>query len=308
MKILLNTTENWKEIKAAKKIVENFLKDFDVQITLNKIDLDVSNKNLYETTYSWDWFKRTATRSISSGVIYAIGDLKKGNKEYDVYGLICDKDKADEDENLLAQRSTYNNKKTIEVYAKVVRKKYWGFDYISYNLIHEILHILSTEDTLHAYLKENKNLDDYLTYLKPKKEVVKDLLPLVKRKSEELIRIAKAINMDLRITSGFRSFEEQDALYAQGRTTPGNIVTNARGGQSFHNHRVSFDIVDRKKGYKLTNKDWSILGSIWDYITDGKGEWGGNWKSFVDKPHFQITLGYSLKDFQEGKVDYNKYK
>lgn len=38
------------------------------------------------------------------------------------------------------------------------------------------------------------------------------------------------------------------------------------------------------------------------------GDWGGDWTSLVDKPHFQLTLGYSLKDFQQGKVDYSKFE
>jgi len=36
----------------------------------------------------------------------------------------------------------------------------------------------------------------------------------------------------IRIVQGLRTFEEQDALYAQGRSKPGNIVTNSRGGET----------------------------------------------------------------------------
>ncbi len=53
---------------------------------------------------------------------------------------------------------------------------------------------------------------------------------------------ARALDITINIISGLRSYEEQDALYAQGRTAPGNKVTNARGGYSNHNFGIAFDI------------------------------------------------------------------
>ncbi len=47
--------------------------------------------------------------------------------------------------------------------------------------------------------------------------------------------------VDVIITSTYRDADSQTALYNQGRTTPGNIVTNAKAGQSFHNWKVAFD-------------------------------------------------------------------
>jgi peptidoglycan L-alanyl-D-glutamate endopeptidase CwlK len=49
---------------------------------------------------------------------------------------------------------------------------------------------------------------------------------------------------------------------------------------------------------------WVMLGNL------GKRHgfaWGGDWKGFPDRPHFEMTLGYSLKDFQNKKIDYNKF-
>lgn len=125
----------------------------------------------------------------------------------------------------------------------------------------------------------------------------KPLEPIVAHKAEQLIALAKLHDINLRITSGHRSHEEQDALYAQGRTKPGNIVTNAKGGESLHNYAVAFDVVDRQRGY---DTDWELIGTL------GKTlglEWGGDWTDFVDRPHFQYTAGYTLKDFQSGQVD-----
>lgn len=131
-----------------------------------------------------------------------------------------------------------------------------------------------------------------------------DVLPLVERKAQLVLKEMKDLGYDMRITQGFRSIADQDALYAQGRPK-GVIVTNAKGGESFHNYGAALDFVFRKEGYNVPASVWKKFGVI------GKKhgfEWGGDWKrGFVDNPHLQMTLGYSLKDFQQGKVDYKKF-
>jgi peptidoglycan L-alanyl-D-glutamate endopeptidase CwlK len=104
-----------------------------------------------------------------------------------------------------------------------------------------------------------------------------------------------------------RTFAEQDALYAQGRTKAGLKVTNAKGGQSYHNYGLAIDIVllvDKDKNGTYESASWDIKT---DFDGDGKSdwmeivtifkrygfEWGGDWKSFKDKPHFQKTFGYT---------------
>lgn len=141
-----------------------------------------------------------------------------------------------------------------------------------------------------------------------KKQEITDMRPLVKRKAEELMIGMNARALPVRITQGFRSVDEQNRLYAQGRTTHGAIVTNAKGGESFHSYGVAFDVVFVKKGYNATEEEWRILGELGESLGF---EWGGSEKwikaGFIDKPHFQMTLGYTLKDFQTGNVDYTKY-
>ena len=87
----------------------------------------------------------------------------------------------------------------------------------------------------------------------------------------------------------FRSVEEQSALYAKGRITSGNIVTYADGSSysSMHQWGVAFDVIRNDgKGAYYDNDGWfSKVGAI------GKRlglEWGGDWVSPVDKPHFQL--------------------
>lgn len=126
------------------------------------------------------------------------------------------------------------------------------------------------------------------------------------RKAREFQDLADKAGVPFVITEGFRSNERQDELYAIGRTKPGNIVTMAKAGQSFHNHRVAFDIKPSVKGYDAPESVWQLLGSI------GQGiglEWGGKWtKGFIDRPHFQLVFDYTFNDFQSGKVDYSKYE
>lgn len=96
----------------------------------------------------------------------------------------------------------------------------------------------------------------------------------------------------VKIISGHRSWAEQDKLYAQGRTQPGNIVTNARGGQSSHNFQIAWDIgiFDEKGKYLGSSPLYARLGPVGEEIGL---EWGGRWKSFPDQPHYSVRTGYS---------------
>jgi peptidoglycan L-alanyl-D-glutamate endopeptidase CwlK len=95
------------------------------------------------------------------------------------------------------------------------------------------------------------------------------------------------------VTETLRTSEEQEELYAQGRTNPGNIVTNARGYQSPHAWGVAFDFCRNEKGREYDNSDgfFEFVGEIAKTIFDGTEYdlfWGGDFKSFVDKPHIEM--------------------
>jgi peptidoglycan L-alanyl-D-glutamate endopeptidase CwlK len=121
--------------------------------------------------------------------------------------------------------------------------------------------------------------------------------PAVRSRAETLLGKGWDAGYDLTITQGFRSFAEQDKLYAQGRTTPGQIVTNARGGQSFHNFGLAFDVFDKnQKNWDAV--DWKGIGKLGE---DAGLEWGGTWAKFPDRPHFQYLGGLSLSQVQKGE-------
>lgn len=107
--------------------------------------------------------------------------------------------------------------------------------------------------------------------------------------AEKLITECAKQGLTVKLGECFRSAQEQDALYAQGRTKPGNIVTNARGSSysSMHQWGVAFDVIrnDGKGAYNNSGNWFQKVGKI------GKSlglEWGGDWTSPVDMPHFQL--------------------
>ena len=107
--------------------------------------------------------------------------------------------------------------------------------------------------------------------------------------SKFINEVDKKLGKKLRITDGLRTFSEQDKLYAQGRTSSGKIVTNARGGQSYHNYGLAFDCY-LTEGGKVTFKK-AVNSEIAKIGKDLGLEWGGDWKSLKDMPHFQLTKG-----------------
>ena len=94
----------------------------------------------------------------------------------------------------------------------------------------------------------------------------------------------------VKIGETLRTKAEQDALYAQGRTKPGSIVTNAPGSSysSFHQWGTAFDIY-RNDGQGAYNETGGFLEKAGAVGVSLGLIWGGNWKSIVDKPHFQLA-------------------
>lgn len=114
-----------------------------------------------------------------------------------------------------------------------------------------------------------------------------------------------AHQIQLVIVQDYRTYAQQDALYAKGRTASGSIVTNARGGQSNHNFALAVDIFPLWDDGKLhmdgksDKKNIEILKKVAPVGKNIGLEWGGDWKSIVDNPHFQLKTGKTMSQLRE---------
>lgn len=121
------------------------------------------------------------------------------------------------------------------------------------------------------------------------------LLPEVHDKANELLARCALEGIILGIVQTYRTFDEQAAIYAQGRTAPGPIVTHSPPGYSWHNWKRAFDVdivhfpgdPDTKD---VWNGPWERVGEIGESLGLA---WGGRWKS-PDRPHFELTEGITL--------------
>ncbi len=117
------------------------------------------------------------------------------------------------------------------------------------------------------------------------------LLPEVQPIARALVQKAAINGISIKIISGLRTYAAQDALYAKGRTAPGPKVTNARGGYSNHNFGIAFDVgVFSGANYLPNSPKYKAVGVLG---MDLGLEWGGNWKSIVDQPHFQLRPAWA---------------
>lgn len=119
-----------------------------------------------------------------------------------------------------------------------------------------------------------------------------DLDPRFRPFVDSFVAACAAQNLDVLVYCTYRSSEEQGALYAQGRTAPGHVLTDARAGQSAHNYRLAFDGCPMLGGKPMWNEPlsgphWSLYGKI---AQDCGMEWGGKWVGkLIEGPHCQMA-------------------
>lgn len=118
---------------------------------------------------------------------------------------------------------------------------------------------------------------------------ITQLHPTLQAKAQQLVAECAKQGLIIGISECVRTVAEQDALYAKGRTTPGKIVTNAKGStySSLHIWMIAFDFFrnDGKGAYVDFDGFFAKVGKIGQSLGL---EWGGGWRSPVDKPHFQL--------------------
>lgn len=160
---------------------------------------------------------------------------------------------------------------------------------------------------------------------------IDDLATPAQLRAQKFLIECRARGIDVLVTCTVRDEEAQNVLYAQGRTRreldvvgllhveprPGRIVTNAKGGWSYHQYKVALDVVPLRHGKPV----WGTLGDgidddpadndtddleLWQRVAEiGESSglaWAGRWKGKLrELAHFQYTGGLTLADFQAGR-------
>lgn len=159
-----------------------------------------------------------------------------------------------------------------------------------------IFYIQSSQE--HDNTKKQNHSDSFPT----------ELNPVVKEKTNQLVQQAAKKGITVVITDGFRSAADQDQLYKKGRAVSGSIVTNAKGGESYHNYGLAVDFALKTSsgqviwdmeydGNKNSKPDWY---EVVDLAKNLGFTWGGDWVKFKDYPHLQMDFGLSIADLQNG--------
>ena len=172
------------------------------------------------------------------------------------------------------------------------------------------------DDDLYKKIQEDINLNSKID--KPSVKKIMTLHPKIRFEVLHIFKECYKQNLKIRIVQGYRTFAEQDELYAQGRTKPGPVVTKSRGGMSNHCYGLSIDFCllksDGSISWSLTedlnddgNKDWMQVVNI---FKEFNYSWGGDWK-FKDNPHIEKTFGQGIRTLlnlhNTKKVDDNGY-
>lgn len=123
---------------------------------------------------------------------------------------------------------------------------------------------------------------------------LEDLHPIVATKAKQFIELAEAEGIEILVTSTLRTFEEQAELFAIGRTKPGKKVTNAKPGESWHNFGLAFDVVPLVNGKAIWDSPfWGRIGTLGKQVGL---RWGGDFRTFKDKPHFEFHPHLTLAE------------
>ncbi len=139
----------------------------------------------------------------------------------------------------------------------------------------------------------------YGTFDARTEENIASLIPKAQRAARKFLVAAKAFQYTVKILSGGRTYAEQTEIYAQGRTKPGKVVTNAPAGSSNHNFGIAFDvgIFQGSKYFTGATKAETDAYLALRKLTRPavlELDWGGDWKT-KDTPHYELHTGKNVR-------------
>lgn len=135
---------------------------------------------------------------------------------------------------------------------------------------------------------------------KARLQLINPRLATAVEKLDEILTLEK---ISFRVVQALRSWDEQEKLYAQGRTAPGKIVTQAAGGHSWHNFGLAVDLAIMEENGQI---DWNAAHPAWQRMIQ-VGEMlgmysGSHFRTFPDNPHFQMTGRFPISPDDEARV------
>ena len=157
-----------------------------------------------------------------------------------------------------------------------------------------------TQDALDAFDAFYAQTANQLGRFDPRTEaVIATLLPKAQVAARKCMNAAKDAPFVVKLLSGTRSYAEQNLLFAKKPK-----VTNAKGGQSNHNFGIAWDVGIFVNGAYYEGKNAKEDKAYVDLSTMIKAavpgvDWGGDWKSFKDKPHYELATGKTVKECRE---------
>lgn len=118
--------------------------------------------------------------------------------------------------------------------------------------------------------------------------------PLLVDRLTRVLAAMEALGFPMMVTDGLRTAEQQRALYAQGRTVPGIIVTHADGATKRSNHQARADglgyavdccFVAQGRPSWDAKWPWKVYGAAAEAVGL---RWGGAWQTLHDLPHVEL--------------------
>lgn len=128
---------------------------------------------------------------------------------------------------------------------------------------------------------------------------ISELTPTAQEACRAFLTVCESRGLHVRITETYRTQERQNELYAQGRTTPGQIVTWTKNSR--HTSRRAWDICQNIKGkeYDTSEGFFDKCGEVAALLNI---TWGGSWKT-PDRPHFEISQSWTMpQSFKEEEI------
>ena len=128
-------------------------------------------------------------------------------------------------------------------------------------------------------------------------KAISTLTPEYQPIARDLVKKSFEAGVPVLVTEGHRSQERQEQLYAQGRTTPGQIVTWTKSSR--HTKGIAIDLVPLDLSGKPNYNDTEAYKKLGELSKTLGLEWGGDWKN-KDMPHFQFNAAAPAPALPQG--------